>query len=107
MRGGSLFGAGSGTRSAILGQYRRQPGELKKYSLDTFCPSGRSLRVPLISYQPQKKSPWLTTNSVSGAGSGTRTHTLLPTTDFEYVTSANYIIPAQVVFYHNSARNAT
>ena len=56
MRGGSLFGAGSGTRSAILGQYRRQPGELKKYSLDTFCPSGRSLRVPLISYQPQKES---------------------------------------------------
>ena len=102
-----LSGAGSGTRSAILGQYRRQPGELKKYSLDAFCPSGRSLRVPLISYQHQKKSPWLNTNSVSGAGSGTRTHTLLPTTDFESVTSANSIIPAQVVFYHNSARNAT
>jgi hypothetical protein len=31
----------------------------------------------------------------------------LPTTDFESVTSANSIIPAQVVFYHNSARNAT
>ena len=66
-RRGFSFGAEKGIRPAILGQYRRQPGELKKYSLDTFCPSGRSLRVPLISYQPQKKSPWLNTNSVSGA----------------------------------------
>ena len=38
MRGGSLFGAGSGTRSAILGQYRRQPGELKNHSPDGFLP---------------------------------------------------------------------
>ena len=29
-----------------------------------------------------------------GAGSGTRTHTMLPSTDFESVTSTNSIIPA-------------
>ena len=38
-----------------------------------------------------------------GAGGGTRTHTMSPSTDFESVTSANSITPAKSnfkVFYH-------
>ena len=42
---------------AALEQCRRQPGELGNDTLYRFRPSrGRSLRVPLISYQHQKES---------------------------------------------------
>ena len=34
-----------------------------------------------------------------GAGGGTRTHTMSPSTDFESVTSANSITPAYLIAY--------
>ena len=37
--------------------------------------------------------------SYFGAGGGTRTHTMSPSTDFESVTSANSITPAYLIAY--------
>ena len=58
-RRGFSFGAEKGIRPAILGQYRRQPGELKNHSPDGFCLAllGRSLLIP-FSFMPKKgKNP--------------------------------------------------
>ena len=53
------FGAEKGIRPAILGQYRRQPGELKNHSLDGFLP--RLARPfpshPFLFYAQKAKTP--------------------------------------------------
>ena len=51
----------------------------------------------------------------SGAGGGTRTHTMSPSTDFESVTSANSITPAYIllslritdILYHNFSQKSS
>ena len=56
---GFSFGAEKGIRPAILGQYRRQPGELKNHSLDGFLP--RLARPfpshPFLFYAKKSKNP--------------------------------------------------
>ncbi len=44
----------------------------------------------------QKEKESISTPSLFGAGGGTRTHTMSPSTDFESVTSANSITPAYI-----------
>ena len=53
--GGSLFGAGSGTRSAILGQYRRQIRGTQKVFTGYFLPFGMFPSSPAYLLSTSKK----------------------------------------------------
>ena len=96
--GASVFGAGGGTlrsnrpllalRAARPDCFRSPAGQ--NAPQDRFVPPASS---PVRLNQTQRHP---TGASVFGAGGGTRTHTVLLPTDFESVTSANSITPANM-----------
>ena len=66
---------------------------LQNSSLDCFAPTRRSGRA-FESHSITQKQPPPKGTAAFGAGGGTRTHTMSPSTDFESVTSTNSITPA-------------
>ena len=70
--GGFLFGAGSGTRSAILGAVSPPARGTQKVFTGYFLPFGTFPSSPAYLLSTSKKSPWLNTNSVSGAADETK-----------------------------------
>ena len=64
--------------------------------IDLFCMNKQSI------YKNTNKNPSTFVNGFSGAGGGGRTRTVSLPTDFESVTSANSITPANQLFYYIS-----
>ena len=100
------FGAGGGTLRSnrrLLALRAAQFGSIRSPAGQNAPPERFVLPAssPLI-YIPNPKST-IKAPLGFGAGGGTRTHTMSPSTDFESVTSANSITPAKSnfrVFYH-------
>ena len=105
---GFFFGAEKGIRPAILGQYRRQPGELKNHSPDGFLPP-LTLRPfpsrPFILLLCKQKKPMLCIGFFvwwGWRGSNPRPLRCERSALTSWATS-----PAQDIFYNKSALNAT
>ena len=91
-------GAGGGTRFARLRALGRSRSQQSTGLL--LCAARPS--SPTHAFRINKKGTADAIPFFSGAGGGTRTHTMSPSTDFESVTSANSITPAYQLFYYSA-----